>query len=310
MHYTGELISIAVAVSWTVTALFIENASRRIGAIIVNVYRMVFSFLLIGGLLFFVTGSFLPLGADSSTWFWMALSGVVGFVFGDLCLFHSYTLITSRFSQLIMTLAPPFAALSGWLILHERIEWTGILGMAITLMGIAVSIFNRPQKGNSTVALKLPIKGVMLAVGGALGQGVGIVLSKKGMLSYETALSGDPVLTDYIPFAATQIRVITGFVGFGAIVLLSRRFGLFTAAFRDKKGITNTFWGSFFGPFLGVSLSLMAVLYTETGIASTIMATVPILILLPYALIYKQRISPKEILGAVISVLGVSLFFI
>ena len=65
-----------------------------------------------------------------------------------------------------------------------------------------------------------------------------------------------------------------------------------------------------FGPVLGVSLSLMAVQYTSAGIASTLMALTPVLILIPYAFIYKQRITPREVLGVMVSMLGVALFFL
>jgi drug/metabolite transporter (DMT)-like permease len=64
------------------------------------------------------------------------------------------------------------------------------------------------------------------------------------------------------------------------------------------------------GPFLGVSLSLMATLYTSTGIAQTIMAMTPIFILLPSWYFFKQKVTPLEILGAIISVGGVALFFV
>ncbi|MEZ7953555.1 MAG: EamA family transporter, partial [Bacteroidales bacterium] len=114
MQYFGEIISIAVAVSWTFTALFFEFAGKRIGSLSVNLLRLLFAFFLLGVMLFITTGSFIPAEADGKTWLWMSLSGLVGFVFGDLCLFYSYTIITARFSQLLMTLAPPFAALFGW----------------------------------------------------------------------------------------------------------------------------------------------------------------------------------------------------
>ena len=68
--------------------------------------------------------------------------------------------------------------------------------------------------------------------------------------------------------------------------------------------------GAFFGPFLGVSFSLIAVKFTETGIASTIMALVPVFIIPPAVFLYKQKITFAEIAGAVISVIGVSLFFV
>ena len=64
------------------------------------------------------------------------------------------------------------------------------------------------------------------------------------------------------------------------------------------------------GPFLGVGFSLMAVQYTAAGIASTLMATTPIIILLPSRWLFGQRITLRNVVGAVISVVGVSLFFL
>ncbi|MHC1779695.1 MAG: EamA family transporter [Bacteroidales bacterium] len=337
-QYFGELIAIAVAVSWTFTALFFEFAGNRIGSLAVNLLRLFFAFFLLGALLYFTTGSLLPVNADGKTWLWMSLSGLVGFVFGDLCLFYSYILITARFSQLLMTLAPPFAALFGWMMLGEKLSPMGFLGMAVTLTGIAISILKKGGKtqpsGNGQIKdetliagvssmsvvtdpgssakrgihLHLPLKGVLLGLGGALGQGLGIVLSKIGMNHYADAAQGTEVAS-YIPFAATQMRIITGVIGFALIIFLTGRRALLTTGIKDRKAVAAIFMGAIFGPFVGVSLSLMAVQHTNTAIASTIMATTPIIILIPYVLLYKKRISPIEILGAILSVAGVSLFF-
>ncbi len=67
---------------------------------------------------------------------------------------------------------------------------------------------------------------------------------------------------------------------------------------------------SLFGPVVGVSLSLMAVRYTDAGIASTLMALTPVLILFPAAVFDKQRIRIKEIVGVLVSMTGVALFFL
>ena len=337
MNYFGELISLTVALSWTMSALFFEYAGKKIGSLSVNLIRLLFAFVMLGGMLYIFTGSMLPVGADGDTWMWMSLSGLVGFVFGDLCLFYSYLIITARFSQLLMTLAPPFAALFGWILLGEKLSAGGFLGMAVTLTGIAISVLKRGSNGEQAVIkegvaevesglaeeengkhtrilgnlhLHLPLKGVLLGVGGALGQGLGIVLSKQGMISYHEAIGADSPVGSFVPFAATQIRIITGVVGFVLIILLSGRLEVFKGALKNRKGMTATFFGSIFGPFVGVSLSLMAVQYTNTAIASTIMATTPIIIIVPYILLYKKRISAIEILGAILSVAGVSLFFL
>ena len=311
MQYLGEIISLLVAVLWTATALFADQASHRIGAMSTNFYRMVFSAILLAGLLWIVIGHPYPAFADGKTWLWMGLSALVGYVFGDYCLFNSYIVIGARFGQLFMTLAPPFAAIAGWALLGETLSWKSWLAMAVTLTGIAISILNR-SGADHHLRLKLPFKGVLLGIGAGLGQGVGLVLSKIGMQHYAAALPADaPAAFDWaMPFASTMIRSLTGMVGFFVLMALMRKLPELRAALKNGAGMKYTGLTTLFGPFIGVSLSLMAVQYARAGIASTLMALTPVLILFPYALIYKQKITPKEILGVIISMTGVALFFL
>ncbi len=307
--YTGELIALSVAVSWTVTALCAEVASKRIGSLNLNVIRMCLSLCLLSVTMLCVTGSPVPLYTDANTWLWLSLSGFVGYVLGDYCLFNSYMLIGSRFGQLFMTLAPPSAALFGWIILGEKLSAQALIGMFITLLGIGISVFH---KGSShKISLKLPLSGILFGIGAGVGQGVGLVLSKMGMNYYETSIPAD--MTDSItmlPFAATFIRAITGAVGFIAVMCVRGKWREFGQALKDKRSMHMTWWATFTGPFIGVALSLMAVQYTETGIASTLMALTPIFIIAPAHWCFKQPVTYKEVLGAIISVFGVSLFFI
>lgn len=305
----GETIAIGVAVLWTLSALFFEYAGKRIGSINLNLIRLVCAFIMLGFTMLLINGSFIPVGADKATWFWMSLSGLVGFVLGDYFLFASYTIIMARYSQLIMTLAPPFAALFGFILLGEKMSWIALAGMLLTLTGISISILIK-QNGtrNHRFRMQIPIKGVFYALLGALGQGVGIVLSKQGMLAYEKVYTTGNTL--YIPLAATQIRTIVGMISFALIILLKGDLKRFLLVFRDKKAIGSVVTGSVFGPYLGVTFSLMAVQHANTAVASTIMATVPILILLPEYLFLKRKVSWQQVAGAVLSVGGVTLFFI
>ncbi len=237
-----------------------------------------------------------PSDASSYQWFWLSLSGFVGFVLGDLCLFKSFTIIGSRMAMLIMTLAPPIAAFTGWLFLHENLKLWSIFGIFLTIFGIGLAVVSHnPEK--EKLRLNMSLKGFLFALGGATGQAFGLVLSKKGMAGYD-------------PFAATQIRIITGVIGFSAIIMIMGRTRQTIRALDSRKGMTGITIGSVFGPFLGVSLSLVSLQYTATGIAATIMATTPILIIPASIMLFKQRITMKEIAGAIISVFGVALFFV
>lgn len=305
MSFIGELISIGVAFSWTATALLSEFGSKRLGNLTLNVLRM--SLALVFSLVLFlvVTGNPLPAGASSEACGWMLLSGLVGYVIGDFCLFQCYIIIGSRFGQLFMTLAPLAAALMAWVTLGQQLTSRSLMAMLITLSGIAISILGRSE--HHRLALSLPLSGVLYAIGAALCQGVGLVLSKIGMNHFEP-VAGMP---DWlVPFSANFYRCIAGFVGF--IVLLYMRKGLkpLSEALHDRKGLTVATATTIFGPFVGVGFSLMAVQYTAAGIASTLMAMTPIIILLPSHWLFGERITWRAVLGAVISVVGVSLFFL
>ncbi|MBQ2104277.1 MAG: DMT family transporter [Bacteroidales bacterium] len=311
MQHLGEIISLIVALSWTATAIFADIASHRLGALPLNLIRMGFSIVFLSVLLVIVTGSPIPLYADGATYFWLALSGLVGYVFGDMCLFSCYVLIGSKFGQILMTLAPPVAGIAGWLMLGEKLSWHSWLAMLVTLTGIAICILGR---GGAThkLEIKLPWKGVLLGIGAGIGQGVGLVLSKIGLENYAAALPDDVSrgVTLMMPFAGTLIRAVTGFLGFFLILAIMGKASQLRTAVNDRQGMKFAVLTTFFGPFLGVSLSLMAVQYANAGVASTLMALTPVLIIVPYSIINHQKISPKEILGAIITVTGAALFFL
>lgn len=311
-QYTGEIISLIVALSWTATALFADIASHRLGALPLNLIRMVLSLVMLGALLWISAGSPFPVHADAATWFWLLLSGLVGYVFGDFCLFNSYVIFGSRYGQLFMTLAPPLAGIAGWLMLGERMSLHSWTAMLVTLTGIAISILVRGGgESRHKVKLKLPVKGVLFGIGAGVGQGVGLVLSKIGLEHYSAALPADApqVMSTMMPFAGTFIRAVAGLAGFFVILLLQKRLGSVRAALSDRKGMTFATLTTFFGPFIGVSLSLMAVQYAEAGIASTLMALTPVLIIAPYALINHQKVTFKEIIGTLVTIVGVAMFF-
>lgn len=294
--HQGEFAALLVAVFWTITALSFESASLKVGSLPVNIIRLVIGLFFLMILTGIIRGNPLPTDASGFNWFWLSISGLIGFVLGDLFLFKSYTIVGSWFAMLIMTLAPPLAAFFGWIILGEKLNLQSLFGMALTLLGITITIFSRGE-GKLRFIMNKPAKGIFYAFLGALGQGLGIVFSKLGM-------------GDYDPFASTQIRIITGIAGFIVIVTLSKKWPAVNSALKNKKAMLSISSGSFFGPFLGVSFSLIAIAHTATGIASTIMAIVPILIIPPSIIFFRHKISLKEIIGAIISVCGVILFFL
>ena len=308
MQYLGELISIGVAFSWTATALLSEMGSKRMGNVTLNFVRMAITLVFSAILFLLVTASSLPAKASGEAYMWMMLSGLVGYVIGDFCLFQCYIIIGSKFGQLFMTLAPITAAIMAWFTLGQEIRPMGIVAMVVTLTGIAITVLGRGD-GSHRLSLKLPLNGVLFAIGAAVCQGVGLVLSKIGMDHYEASLAA-PCEPWILPFYANVFRCLAGITGFFLLLAFREGFTSLRKNVTDRTSMTVATLTTIFGPFVGVGCSLLAVQYTSAGIASTLMALTPIIIILPAWWLFKQPITAKSVLGALISVTGVSLFFL
>jgi len=295
-YHLGEIAALITAFCWTMTSVSFEAAGKKVGSISVNLIRLVIAFVLISLYNFFTRGMILPIDASGSTWLWLTFSGIIGFVIGDLFLFQAYVEVGSRISMLIMSTVPPITAITGFIIMGEKITTLGLTGMIITMVGISLVILTKSPV-DKKVKLCHPIKGLIYALIGALGQAFGLVFSKFGMGSYN-------------PFAATQIRIIAAIIGFSIVITASRNWRKVLLAFKDKKAMKYIGIGSIFGPFIGVSLSLLAVQHAPTGIVSTITSITPILLIPVSIIIFKEKVFPREILGSIITLLGISLLFI
>ena len=290
----GEVAALATALCWVGSAVFFADAGRRVGSLPINLLRLGVGFVLLAALTTVTRGVPLPLDASGRAWAWLSLSGLVGFTFGDLCLFRAFIDLGPRLSTLVMSLAPPVAALCGFVFLGERLDGFDLFAMALTLGGVALAVVARQPSSSGVSVEAHRARGLFLAVLGAVGQGVGLVISKYGM-------------GDYDAFAATQIRVVAGGLGFVVLFSFARVWPRVRAAIRDRAAMRSMTLGAIAGPFLGVSLSLVAVRHTETGVAAALMATTPVLILPVAVLVQKERVPPGGYLGALVAIAGVSL---
>ncbi|MGH1344820.1 MAG: DMT family transporter [Nannocystales bacterium] len=295
--HLGELYSVGTALCWVGTAVLFTKAGERLGSMVVNLLRMVMAFAILVGVASIARGMPWPSDASEHAWVWLSISGLVGFTFGDLCLFRAFLLLGPRLSTLMMSFAPPLAAIAGWIWLDERLGPWQLGGMLTTFGGVIWAILDRtPSSANHTTPSARGW-GVLLGFCGALGQGLGLVLSKYGMGNYDA-------------IAANQIRVFAGMTGFALMFTFIGWWPRVRCSLTDGPGLAYTAGGAFAGPFLGVTLSLMAVQHIEAGVAASIMGTTPVLII-PYMVwVGKERVGAGGVLGAVLAVTGVAILFL
>lgn len=296
MQNIGEIAALGTAICWSLSATSFEMAGKKVGSLAVNYIRLITGFIFISIFTYFTSGNLLPVGATPNNWILLSISGLIGFFIGDLFLFQAYLEVGARVSMLIMATSPPITALLSFMIFGEKLNLVSVLGMTITLGGIALVILSKDADGKK-VKLTHSVKGLALAFLGALGQSVGLMFSKMGM-------------GDYSPFAATQIRIIAGFVSFTLLIMYLRKWSEVRCAFQNTKAMAGITIGSIFGPFVGVSLSLISLKYVSAGISATITSIVPVTIIPVSILLFKEKVKLKEAIGAAITVLGVAVLFL
>jgi drug/metabolite transporter (DMT)-like permease len=231
----------------------------------------------------------------------------VGFFVADICAFEAFLLIGPRLTLLLQSLTPPVAALVSWMALGEELHARHWLAMAVTLLGVAWVVLERPDEEAGTRSPRTLRLGVFLATVSAIGMAVGTVLSKQGLHSYDAVTA---TVVHYDAVSATFIRVLGGIAGFAVLTTCAWRWPAVLSSVAHGRAMAVILFGSLVGPFLGVVLMLVALSRCEAGIVTTILSITPVLIL-PFAvLVHRERVSLRATLGAFLSVAGVVLFFV
>lgn len=316
MAYEGEIAALATAFCWANTSMFFAAAGRRIGSFQVNQIRIVMAVIFLVVMHTVSKGALWPVHVSWFQFKYLALSGLVGLFLGDSFYFKALVDLGPKAATLMMSLYPIFAAFAAWLWMEEVLSAQGFAGMAIALGGVALAVLGRRAKNSDTGSGRRVLQGIAFGLLGAMGQGTGYVLAKIGLLSYG-ASTGNAVPAKFSELSGTLVRMTVAMAALwlvaGCQYVLSRRSGrpmVLWSSFKDTKALRFTAGGAFFGPFLGVWLSLYALTHGKVGVVSTIMATIPIIAIPLTWAVHKERPRMLEIVGALITAVGVSLLFL
>jgi drug/metabolite transporter (DMT)-like permease len=274
-------------------------ASRKVGSMVLNRSRLIAAILwLLLAHLLLRTG--LPFYATPRQWFWFGLSGFLGLTLGDLCLFQAYIWIGPRLAMLLMALAPALAAIVAWLFMGETLAAVQVLGITLTLAGILWVVAEKNgQSGQFAKDRKQYLLGLLCGLGGATGQALGLVTAKVGSAG------------GFSPISGTLMRMVVAAAFLWGLTFLTRQAKPTIQALTSQPGIIRLVMaGAFAGPFLGVTFSLIAVQNTAIGIASTLTALPPVILLPISHFFYHERIGWQAILGTLMAMAGVALLFV
>lgn len=308
MELIGEAAGLATAFLWALTSIFFAQAGRRIGSFRVNVVRLGLAVAIYVVVLMAVEGRLLPANLNQAQVLWLAGSALVGLVFGDGCGFKALVMIGPRLTTLMYAGAPIWTTVIAWVFLGEQLGFWHLLGIGLSIGGIVWVVMERRYEGGATFGLATDhpdsgslLKGVILGMGAALGQAVGLVMAKQGMF-----FAGGTVE----PLSAAFLRMLVAFPAIVLLAALRGQLGEIGRAVRDIRAVGWSTAGATVGPFLGVWMSLVAVKYIATGVAATLNAMTPVVILPLVILFYREKVTPRAALGALVAVTGAAILFL
>lgn len=296
----GEIAALITAFCWGFSALFFNAGGKKVGSVIVNRIRLLTAVTLVMITHWILMGSPVPLDASPERLFWLSISGIVGLILGDSFLFQALVLIGVRIPTLIMASVPVISTMGAWIFLGESLSIGKISAICLAVVGISIVVMDRTRTSTSVnVDTRRYALGILCSLGGAFGQAMGLVLAKKG-------LAGDyPVLSGVV------IRMLAGVVAlWGVTFLMGQAKSTFVRLQENPGALRSILFGSMIGPYVGIWLSLIAVTATYVGVASTLMALTPIILLPVMKWGYKEDISRQAVFGTLVSFAGVAMLFL
>lgn len=300
MPYLGESFALATAVCWTASGTAFAVASRAVGALPANQFRLVAALPVLFVLAFCVTGQWWPVHASGERIALLALSGLVGLVLGDIGFFHALATIGPRLSSVVMAFWPAFTvgmqAAGG-----HRPDAVVLIGVGLTTLGVTMVLL-RAREG-SAWRPGLTRGQWLLGIGGALlgafGQAGGFLLAGDGMAP------GDDLPGGVNPLLATLVRMAAAVAGLQVVAFVQRRALAMRAVAGDRRALRAALLGALFGPILGVWLSMLARRHaTDAGVAAALMATTPVFMMPVAAVLYRARIGVLGLIGTILAVAG------
>lgn len=292
----GLLAALGTSVCWSGTALFFSAGGRRVGSEAVNLTRLVIAIALLAGAHVLSRGTVIPMDVGVQRWWWLALSGLIGLVIGDIALFEAFVLLGPRLTTLVMALAPIIGALLAFVLLGERLWLWQIAAILLTLSGVSLVVTERVPGGRDPAGHRDFKRGVALGLVGAVGQAGGLIASKLGMAG------------DYPALSATLVRILVAAVVLWALAAVRGRIPRIVRKWRDGRALGFIALGAVCGPFLGIWLSLFAVRVAPVGLASAVMAFSPVIVL-GIEVVRGRHVSGRGVAGTLVAVGGVAWMF-
>jgi drug/metabolite transporter (DMT)-like permease len=290
----GEVFSLLCALCWGVAVILFRRSGLSVPPLALNLFKNVF-----GTVLFLITMLVLqvPLLPPENTLadFWILFgSGMLGIGLSDTLFLWSLNRIGAGSIAVVECLYCPLVALCAFFYLGEDLGPVLLVAMGLMTAGILVA--SRGEKGGpggcDAGGGKVCWRGTLAGILSMVGMAVGIVVAK-------------PVLNHSNVWWAVVMRLSGALVFLGLLAFLPRIRGAYRRAFTPGPHWKPMIPASFAATYLGMTLWIAGMKYTDTSVASVLNQSSTIFIPLLAVLFLKESMPPRKILAVVLGFGGI-----
>lgn len=282
MNWIGIIAALGSAASWAFATVVFDRLGKHIPAAGMTFFKGLFSLALML-VLILCTGGFDLLNLHD--FLFLALSGIIGISVGDTLFFRSLQDLGAKVQVLYFMLGQIVTMLLSFLLLGEVLSVREYIGAMILLSGIIVVTVGKQEDHPNK------IRGIIGGFASILCFSVSSILVKISIVDVSV-----PTATFWRMFFSTVSIMFVGFT--------SKRFTTWCTPFRQGRILLLFILNVIVITYGGFMLSMMAFKHITVSLASVLSATEPVFVLLLAYLINHERVSKKEILGAVITITG------
>ncbi len=321
----GAAAALGSAAIWSVSSTLLTQSVRAFGSRQINIFKST-----VAGVLFLLTvvlafgGGPPTLGGASTAWF--AVSGVIGLAIGDTCYLGSLRHLGPTTALVLYQTSSLFTMALGFAALDERPSIGNLAGALLVAGGVSLATWSR-SKGPisrprgatvrgmafdpSTFERRDVKTGILLGLGSAASQAVGVVLNRRAFELLDAAApalrTAEGVAALERPMFAAMLRLLAATAAMLLLAVVRRQPLDDTAALRSREGWRLTLIPTVLGTYLGILGMQVAVGSLPAGIAATLLATPPIFSIPVAWFMLGERPTATTVVGTVVATGGVFL---
>lgn len=295
--FLGEIAALSAAIGFSLTSVCYTIAGRKINAVTSIAMSLPISWIIMIAIHSLTLGEFFPSTASLDRWFYLSASGILAFVISSYFMLNAYQQIGPRLTMLILSFAPALSAVFAWVLLGQNLALKSIIGIAVVIFGIVWVVAERSKVKNDRLEINMRL-GVINACLGTLAQASAFVFASQGV-------SGG-----FPPFSATLIRISAGIIALWAFIAFQGNIKSTLSIFKNDRKLFFLLTGAASsGPVLAGSLLLLSFQFISVGVSTTLSHTTAIILIPIGYFVFKEKITPRAIVGTIITIIGIAILF-